>query len=570
MRISVVIPVYNVEPYLHTCLDSVLNQTSSDWDCVCVDDGSTDGSGCILDEYAARDSRFTVIHQPNGGVSSARNRGMDVATGGLVAFLDADDTFDRRAFEIVSDVHERTGAEVIRYGCNLVSDHAEDVVLSGRPGSVEIKVDGGQESPLRQCATGGSSVISARLAGLVSWPALSHCEDPLFVLRCLKAARKAVRIEGNLFNYLQRRDSAVHAATLPIVAATCRYLVMAYDECAALPGFFRSRTDTCAHLASFLRGPLANCGRDVAPADRVAAEAAVRTASNLLVSRDPAFAPFAVREKFDFTFTLGSSCTATDVLRQAGLQFGTFPLDWVGRLGVAARTDLIVGGFKDFLRADRLKLECTADDGCHLRYVDAERGTAFFHDFPVGKPLAESFPVVRAKYDRRIARFLRYLQDARSVLVVWIGDFRDGRDGISSSDAEFSACLDRLEKRFPGTHFALLVFDQAEAGAAPQERAVTDGRIRRMAVDYRDWEQGPESWAIRTDRLLPHLAHFIVRDYRTAEEKRAYRRAQRRAKYARLHVKSWWEALLVGFQYRLFRHLRKRLGRRGIHLGAHA
>lgn len=272
----------------------------------------------------------------------------------------------------------------------------------------------------------------------------------------------------------------------------------------------------------------------------------------------------------DFAFCLGSSCTATDVLRQAGLQLGTFPLDWIGRLGVSARTDLIVGGFKDFLRADRLKLECTGDDGCHLRYVDTERGTAFFHDFPVGKPLEESFPEVRAKYDRRIARFLRHLQAAKSVLVVWVGDFRDERDGISSSNAEFSDCLDRLEKRFPGTSFSTLVFDQAEAGAAPQERTVIDGRIHRMAVDYRDWEQGSESWALRTDRLLPYLAQFTVRDYRTAEEKRAYHRAQCRAKYAKLHVKSWWEALIVGFQYRLFRHLQKRLGRRGIHLGTHA
>lgn len=272
--------------------------------------------------------------------------------------------------------------------------------------------------------------------------------------------------------------------------------------------------------------------------------------------------------RYDFAFCLGSSCTATDVLRQAGLQFGTFPLDWVGRLGVAARTDLIVGDFEDFLRVDRLKLECASDDGRHLRYVDVERGTAFFHDFPVGKALEESFPEVQAKYDRRIARFQRHLQDAKSALVVWIGDFRDARDGILATDAAFSDCLDRLEKRFPGTSFSMLVFDQAEAGAAPQERAVIDGRIRRMAVDYRDWSQGPESWALRIDRLLPYLARFTVRDYRTTEEKRAYHRAQRRDKYARLHVKSWWEALLVGFQYRLFRHLRKRLGRRGIHMGA--
>lgn len=88
---SIVIPVYNVAPYLRECLDSVLAQTFGDWEAICVDDGSADGSGAILDEYAARDKRFLVIHQPNGGVSAARNKGLDMAKGEWIGFLDADD-----------------------------------------------------------------------------------------------------------------------------------------------------------------------------------------------------------------------------------------------------------------------------------------------------------------------------------------------------------------------------------------------------------------------------------------------------------------------------------------------
>lgn len=88
---SIIIPVYNVAPYLRECLDSVLAQTFTDWEAICVDDGSTDGSGSILDEYAAKDKRFTVIHQPNAGVSAARNKGLDNIRGEYFGFIDPDD-----------------------------------------------------------------------------------------------------------------------------------------------------------------------------------------------------------------------------------------------------------------------------------------------------------------------------------------------------------------------------------------------------------------------------------------------------------------------------------------------
>ena len=89
--ISVIIPIYNVAPYLRECLDSVLAQTFADWEAICVDDGSTDESGAILDEYAARDSRFRIIHQKNAGVSAARNAALKKAQGEYIAFVDADD-----------------------------------------------------------------------------------------------------------------------------------------------------------------------------------------------------------------------------------------------------------------------------------------------------------------------------------------------------------------------------------------------------------------------------------------------------------------------------------------------
>lgn len=91
---SIIIPVYNTAPYLRDCLDSIFNQTFTDWECICVDDGSTDNSSHILDEYQQKDKRFKVIHQKNTGVSVARNKGLDMASGKWVSFVDADDIIE--------------------------------------------------------------------------------------------------------------------------------------------------------------------------------------------------------------------------------------------------------------------------------------------------------------------------------------------------------------------------------------------------------------------------------------------------------------------------------------------
>lgn len=89
--ISVIVAVYQAENYLRRCLDSILNQTFKDWDCILVDDGSTDRSGVICDEHAVRDSRFRVIHQANRGVSITRQVGLDAAKGEYIIFADSDD-----------------------------------------------------------------------------------------------------------------------------------------------------------------------------------------------------------------------------------------------------------------------------------------------------------------------------------------------------------------------------------------------------------------------------------------------------------------------------------------------
>lgn len=125
--ISVVIPVYNVKPYLCECLNSVVNQTFTDLEIIIVDDGSTDGSGIICDEYAKKDLRINVIHKENGGLGNARNVGMDAANGKYIVFLDSDDYWDLSAMEKLINEAERNSVQVLVFSAEPFFDGAVTV-----------------------------------------------------------------------------------------------------------------------------------------------------------------------------------------------------------------------------------------------------------------------------------------------------------------------------------------------------------------------------------------------------------------------------------------------------------
>ncbi len=110
--VSLIIPVYNVEAYLRECLDSVINQSYSNLEIIIVNDGSTDGSLSICEEYAAKDERIRVITQKNGGLSRARNTGLDSAKGLYIGFIDSDDKIHRKFVEAFIDVIEKTGCSI--------------------------------------------------------------------------------------------------------------------------------------------------------------------------------------------------------------------------------------------------------------------------------------------------------------------------------------------------------------------------------------------------------------------------------------------------------------------------
>lgn len=196
MRLSVIVPVYNVAPYLHECLDSLLAQTFADWEAICVDDGSTDSSGTILDEYARKDARIRAVHQGNRGVGAARNAAMALAHGEWIGFLDADDTADADWFARMMR-HATDGIDIV---------HSDAWYCFG--GFVS-KGDGTYRTFLRDGWSVLNIVRRAALKGIRYREGLRLKEDVVFFAELASATDKIAWVEEKGYHYRHRDGSAI-------------------------------------------------------------------------------------------------------------------------------------------------------------------------------------------------------------------------------------------------------------------------------------------------------------------------------------------------------------------------
>ncbi|MBR2487681.1 MAG: glycosyltransferase family 2 protein, partial [Kiritimatiellae bacterium] len=246
MTISVVIPVYNAERFIRFALDSVVHQTYSDWECICVDDGSTDGSGAVLDEYAAKDARFRVVHKANGGEGSARNAGLDLATGELVAFLDADDAWHPESLRLFSAARERTGADVIRYGWRYVGSHGEafEPLPPEKVRIEQVDFTLRRESTIRFCALGAATVVARAACGDIRFSPLTQGADLVYVLDCLLRSRKVAYVDAPLLHYLTHPGQISRRVSRGLLEGSCGYLPEIAARCARLGESEAAREDT--------------------------------------------------------------------------------------------------------------------------------------------------------------------------------------------------------------------------------------------------------------------------------------------------------------------------------------
>lgn len=215
--ISVIIPVYKVEKYLPGCVDSVLAQTHRELEVILVDDGSPDNCGAICDEYAAKDPRIKVIHQPNLNVSAARNAGLELATGEYFAFVDSDDSIEPAMYERMLAVMEEYQADIVECGHRWIRPNRliDGVLDKENTGKVEVftNVEALEKLYFGEQMFGGLSIMvwgklyrASAFAGL-RFSQERMYEDALFMPMAFYRAGKVVKLNQNLYNFFMAEGS---------------------------------------------------------------------------------------------------------------------------------------------------------------------------------------------------------------------------------------------------------------------------------------------------------------------------------------------------------------------------
>lgn len=201
--IGVIVPVYNTEKYIRKCLDSIIAQTYTNWEAILVNDGSTDNSGKICDEYAAKDNRFKVIHQENGGVSVARQTGLDNVTGGYIIHCDPDDWIEPTMLESLISMAIKENADMIicdfvmhDHGITNKSQHRIPETAQAR--DIQEKIINGEIHG--SCC---NKLIRKECCKDIQFfpPSISYCEDELFNLRLLCKDIKISYLPEALYHY---------------------------------------------------------------------------------------------------------------------------------------------------------------------------------------------------------------------------------------------------------------------------------------------------------------------------------------------------------------------------------
>lgn len=210
--ISIIVPVYNVEKYIRRCVDSILEQTYTRLEIILVDDGSTDKSGIICDEYMQKDARIVVIHKSNGGLSSARNAGLDIAGGEYIGFVDSDDYIEPDMFfELyMRCVHENLDLAAARFVENvdgkdaLMSLSGDFRIFDGKK-MLEINILGNEKYIVTNSVW--DRLYTKKLIGKSRFPEGRKYEDICFSTYIFLKAKRCGYLDKVLYHYTVRSDS---------------------------------------------------------------------------------------------------------------------------------------------------------------------------------------------------------------------------------------------------------------------------------------------------------------------------------------------------------------------------
>lgn len=212
IELSIIVPVYNVESHLPKCLESILNQTFRDFEVILIDDGSTDNSGVICDEYCKNDYRFKVVHQLNKGVSSARNVGLEIAEGKYLGFVDADDWIEPTMYEKMISIAKMKEYDVVICGLNYYSEQSELIRSVSFDQKVWYKNDlifdlYGTPSKVTG-ACNNKILLRKKISNIRFSNKLHMAEDIVYLVNCFEHINSGYQISECYYNVLERLDSS--------------------------------------------------------------------------------------------------------------------------------------------------------------------------------------------------------------------------------------------------------------------------------------------------------------------------------------------------------------------------
>lgn len=217
-KISVVVPVYNVETYLERCVNSLLNQTYTNLEIILVNDGSTDDSGHLCDQLSVRDSRIQIVHKKNGGLSDARNVGIERATGDYIAFIDSDDWYDPVMLEILLSLCLDHDAEIAECSYrNIYQNYIQEettcsgLVMEFTPmQAIESNLDWKYCKPVAW-----NKLYRRDIIGEIRYPVGKLHEDEFTTHLFYLAAKKIVYVDASFVNYERRNAGSITASFRP-------------------------------------------------------------------------------------------------------------------------------------------------------------------------------------------------------------------------------------------------------------------------------------------------------------------------------------------------------------------
>ena len=242
-KISIIVPIYNCKQYLPRCVDSLLGQTYPNLEIILVNDGSEDGVEELLRGYE-KDGRIIVINQENRGVSSARNTGLDRATGEYIGFLDADDFVDSEMYSTLLCAAEERGADIVQCGVVSIDTNGGEKTTSCPPREIIIDKPEKQSGELFRYYGYGccSKLYKRELIGDIRFDTRFPIgEDLMFNLGTLASARRTVLLPTAMYYYTQREDSATHTAFSGERLLSFRNMLKAAEEkTPSLIGYIRN------------------------------------------------------------------------------------------------------------------------------------------------------------------------------------------------------------------------------------------------------------------------------------------------------------------------------------------